>query len=173
MQNRVFCNIGAQLLPTLGATITPELKFGNDGQWANGGEAMQANEEHWESDEEFLARHAARRAKKRAEQLAAEEAAKPKLTLTVSPRIAEAVATNPGSVRVSAKADEALLMERARPTEIIEVLEVDAGGRPKLMRRIDCATGEAGFVECQVGYRPPPGARHEYDPLAALKGRDE
>jgi hypothetical protein len=37
---------------------------------------MQANEQ-WESDEEFLARLAARRAKKKAEKLAVEEAAKP------------------------------------------------------------------------------------------------
>ena len=46
---------------------------------------MQANE-HWESDEEFLARLAARRAKKKAEKLAAEEAAKPQLTLKVRRR---------------------------------------------------------------------------------------
>jgi hypothetical protein len=49
---------------------------------------MQANE-HWESDEEFLARLAKLRAQRKAEKAAAEEAAKPKLVLPVSPETAE------------------------------------------------------------------------------------
>jgi hypothetical protein len=94
---------------------------------------------------------------------------KPRIELEVSPRIAEAVKAAPQSVRVSARAEEMALVERARPTEIIQVLEVDEAGRPKLSRRVDCSTGEASLVEYREGYRQGPGAHHEYDPLAALK----
>jgi hypothetical protein len=94
---------------------------------------------------------------------------KPRIELEVSPRIAEAVKADPRGVRVSAKAEGVALVERARPTEIIQVLEVDEAGRPKLSRRIDCATGEASLVEYRDGYRQAPGAQHEYDPFAALK----
>jgi hypothetical protein len=94
---------------------------------------------------------------------------KPRIELEVSPRIAEAVKADPLSVRVSARVEEMALVERARPTEIIQVLEVDEAGRPKLSRRVDCATGQASLVEYREGYRQGPGAQHEYDPLAALK----
>jgi hypothetical protein len=94
---------------------------------------------------------------------------KPRIELEVSPRIAEAVKAAPESVRVSARAEEMALVERARPTEIIHVLEVDEAGRPKLSRRVDCATGEASLVEYRDGYRQAPGAHHEYDPFAVLK----
>jgi hypothetical protein len=94
---------------------------------------------------------------------------KPRIELEVSPRIAEAVKADPQSVRVSAKNEGVGLVERARPTEIIQVLEVDEAGRPKLSRRVDCVTGEASLVEYRDGYRPGPGAQHEYDPMAALK----
>jgi hypothetical protein len=94
---------------------------------------------------------------------------KPRIELEVSPRIAEAVKADPLSVRVSARADEMALVERARPTEIIDVVEVDEAGRPKLSRRVDCATGEASLVEYRDGYRQGPGVQHEYDPFAALK----
>jgi hypothetical protein len=54
---------------------------------------MQPNErdKREETDEEFLARLAARRAKRL-------EASKPRLTLNVSPRIVEAVKADPDSV---------------------------------------------------------------------------
>ena len=75
---------------------------------------MQANE-HWESDEEFLARLAARRAKKKAEKLAAEEAAKPQLTLKVEPQMVEAVKADPRSVRLAARTNTATTGVIARP----------------------------------------------------------
>jgi hypothetical protein len=53
---------------------------------------MKAEERREETDEEFLARLAARRAKRL-------EDAKPKLTLNVSPRIAEAVKAEPRKAR--------------------------------------------------------------------------
>jgi hypothetical protein len=136
---------------------------------------MQANEEHWESDEEFLARLAARRAKKRAEKLAAEEAAKPKLTMTVSPKVVEAVKADPAGVRIAVKAaDETMVVERVRPLEAFEVLEVDlVTGRPKLCRRHDLVTNEWGVVEFSGGYCPAGGAVHEYNPLDGLKRRGE
>jgi hypothetical protein len=98
------------------------------------------------------------------------EAAKPKIEVVVSPKLAEAVKAHPESLRVSAKAvDETMVVERARPTEILEVLEVDREGRPARARRIDCATGDQSVVEFDSGYRLPPGAISNYDPFDALK----
>ena len=135
---------------------------------------MQPNEQREETDEEFLARLAANRAKRKAAKLAAEEAAKPKLEVAVTPKLAEAVKANPDSLRLSAKAaDDTTIVERARPTEIIQPLEVDGQGRVALARRIDCATGEQSVIEFAGGYRPQAGAQHEYDPLAALRRSDD
>jgi hypothetical protein len=124
---------------------------------------MKPEEKRQETDEEFLARLAVRRAKRL-------EDAKPKLTLNVSPRIVEAVKADPDSVKVAVKStDETVVVERARPREIIEVLEVDGMGRPKLLRRVDCATGDVGLIEMGGGHRLQPGARHEYNPLDGLE----
>jgi hypothetical protein len=124
---------------------------------------MKPEERRQETDEEFLARLAARRAKRL-------EDAKPKLTLNVSPRIAEAVKADPDSVKVAVKStDETVVVERARPREIIEVLEVDGMGRPKLVRRVDCATGDVGLFEMAGGYRPQNVAWHEYNALDGLR----
>jgi hypothetical protein len=110
----------------------------------------------------------------RAEKKAAAEAAKPKVVATVSPKMAEAIKANPGSLRVSAKgADETVVVDRPRRTEVMEVVEVDREGRPARVRRFDCASGETSVLEFVGGYRQPPGAVHVYDPFAALKGNSE
>jgi hypothetical protein len=135
---------------------------------------MQPNERE-ETDEEFLARLAERRAKLKAEQLAAEEAAKPKLTLAVSPKVAEAVKADPAGVRIAVNAaDETVVVERARPVEAFEVLEVDlATGRPKVCLRLDLLTGDRGVVEFAGGYSAGGVVQHEYNPLDGLKRRGE
>jgi hypothetical protein len=107
----------------------------------------------------------------RAEKKAAAEAAKPKVVTTVSPKMAEAIKANPASLRLSAKAeDETTVVDRPRRTEVMEVLEVDAQGRPSRVARFECATGERSVLEYVGGYRQPPGAVSVYDPFAALKG---
>ena len=123
-----------------------------------------------ETDEEFLARLAARRAKKNAEKLAAEEAAKPRLVLPVSQETAERVRRRPESVRLSTVREDAVpVAERVQVKEIVQVLEVDAQGRPKLARHVDCSTGEAGFVDYRDGYRQAPGAMSDYNPMDGLR----
>ena len=78
------------------------------------------------------------------------------------------------TVRVSAKAaDDTIVVDRPRRTELLEVLEVDAEGRPSLVRRVDCATGEVGMLEFAGGYRQPAGAVSAYDPLAALRRSED
>lgn len=132
---------------------------------------MQPNkhEAHEETDEEFLARLAARRAKKKAEKLAAEEAAKPRLVLPVSQETAERVRRRPESVRLSTVREDAIpVVERVQVKEIVQVLEVDAQGRPKLARVVDCSTGQAGFVDYCDGYRQA-GALSDYNPLDVLR----
>ncbi len=129
-----------------------------------------ANVEREETDEEFLARLAARRAKKKAEKLAAEEAAKPRLVLPVSQETAERVRARPESVRISTVREDAIpVVERVRVREIVQVLEVDAQGRPKLARHIDCSTGEPGIVEYRDGYRQGPGVVSDYNPMDGLR----
>jgi hypothetical protein len=88
--------------------------------------------------------------------------AKPKVpvvTLPVSPKIAEAVRTNPESVRVSARgADGIAVIEgpKGNPNHVTVrvdlVSEVDAEGRPVW---------------------PMAAAVHQYDPLDALGRRDD
>jgi isopentenyl diphosphate isomerase/L-lactate dehydrogenase-like FMN-dependent dehydrogenase len=130
---------------------------------------MQPNERE-ETDEEFLARLAANRARRKAVAAAAEEAKKPKLELAVSPKLAEAVKAHPDSLRVSAKAaDDTVIVERARPTEIVLALEVDEAGCIARARHVDCRTGDVSIVEYRNGYRVPPGAQHEYNPLDGLR----
>lgn len=115
------------------------------------------------TDEEFLAMRRARRA-------ARAEAAKPKLEVAVSPKIVEAVKANPTSLRISARAaDGTTVIDRPRQTEVIEVLEVDAEGRPALARRFDVATNAWGLCEYREGYRQPAGAVSDYSPLSALE----
>jgi len=48
------------------------------------------------------------------------------------------------------------------------VLEV-ADGKPKLSRNIDCSTGDVSLVEYRGGYRVPPGAAQEYNPMDGLR----
>jgi hypothetical protein len=128
-----------------------------------------------ETDEEFLARLVKRRAERKAAAAAAAEAAKPKIVASVSPKMAEAIKHNPGSLRVSAKAeDETVVVDRPRRTEIIEVMdEPTVDGRLRRAWRTDCATGERSVIEFEGGYRQPNVVAHVYDPLAALKENGE
>jgi hypothetical protein len=128
---------------------------------------MPVNEQREETDEEFLARLAARRAKRKAEA----EAARPKLQVTVTPKLVEAAKANPASVqvRVSANApDGTTVIERARRTEMIEVVEV-RDAKPSLVRRLDLETGEWSSIEMAEGYRPKPGVVSEWNPLDGLR----
>jgi hypothetical protein len=130
---------------------------------------MQANE-HWESDEEFLARLAKLRAQRKAEKLAAQEAAKPKLVLPVSEETAERARARPESVRISTVRDDAIpVLERVRVREIVHPLEVDEAGRVSRARHVDCATGEVSIREYHNGYQASAGAQHEYNPLDGLR----
>jgi hypothetical protein len=109
----------------------------------------------------------------RARKKAAAEAAKPKLETRVSARMAEAVRANPASLRLSAKAvDGTTIIDRPRRTEVIEVLEVDAQGRPSLARRIDCTTGDHSLVEFESGYRRS-GVQRDWNPIARLRTSDD
>jgi hypothetical protein len=72
----------------------------------------------------LFAESSARLAAIRARKKAAEEAAKPKVVTTVSPKMAEAIKANPGSLRLSAKAeDKTTVVDRPRRTEVMEVVE--------------------------------------------------
>ena len=127
---------------------------------------MPVNEQREETDEEFLARLAAMRAKRKAEAAAAAEAAKPKLQVVVTPKLAEAVKANPGSLRLSATAaDQTTVIEHARVREIVQPLDVDGQARVARARHIDCATGEASIVEYRDGYPVRGGAISDYDPI--------
>jgi hypothetical protein len=126
-----------------------------------------------EPDDVFLARLAAMRAKRKAAKEAAAEAAKPKLVAAVSPEIAEAIKTNPSSLRLSVnRADDIPVVDRPRRTELLEVLEVDAEGRSSRVARFECATGARSVLDYAGGYRQPAGATHVYDPYSALKGSE-
>jgi len=61
-----------------------------------------------------------------------------------------------------------------RKTEAFEVLEVDlVTGRPKIVRRHDLVTNEKGLLEFKQGYNAGGIVQHEYDPLAALRRKDD
>lgn len=95
---------------------------------------------------------------------------KPTVTLEVPAATAERIKAKPESVRLSTVREDGVpVLERARPREIVQVLEVDGEGRPKRARVVDCASGEVGFADYRDGYRQGPGAVHEYNPLDALK----
>ena len=131
---------------------------------------MPVNEQREETDEEFLARLAAMRAKRKAEAEAAVEAAKPRFQVAVTPKLAEAVKANPGSLRLSAKAaDQTTVIERARVREIVQPLDVDGQARVARARHIDCATGEASIVEYRDGYPIRGGAVSDYNPMDGLR----
>jgi hypothetical protein len=124
--------------------------------------------------EPLFAETRARLAAIRARKKAAEEAEKPKVVATVSPKMAEAIKHDPGSVRISARAaDETTVVDRPRRTEVMEVVEVDREGRPSRVRRFDCASGETSVLEYVDGYRQPNGVVSVYDPLAALRENGE
>ena len=81
-----------------------------------------------------LARLAEIRRQAEARDQAAAEAAKPKVVASVSPQMAEAIKSNPTSLRLSVNvADEPAVVDRPRRTEVLEVLEVDRQGRPSTL----------------------------------------
>jgi hypothetical protein len=88
-------------------------------------------------------------------------------------KVGEVAKANPRGVEVRVTARDVdgttWVAPPVRPREIVQVLEVDREGRPKLSRNVDCSTSEASLVEYQGGYRQSPGAISHYDPLAALK----
>jgi len=94
----------------------------------------------------------------------------------VSERMAQAVKANPASLRISAKAEDGVTVierpDQRRPLSHVQVLEVDKDGRPLLVQHYDPATNTAGIVKYQDGYAQS-GARHEYNPFDALKGRGD
>ena len=97
------------------------------------------------------------------------------ITPVLSDKMTEAVKANPESlqVRLSAEAaDGTTVVERARRTEVLEVIAVDNKGRPSLARRHDVATNEWTTVEFDQGYRRS-GVVSDYNPLDALKRGDE
>jgi hypothetical protein len=85
------------------------------------------------------------------------------------------------------KADDGVTIierpEEKRPTSNLVVIEVDANGRPTLVYGYDREAGSYGVVQFEGGYGPPTpntkaaemkaGARHEYNPLDALRGSDD
>ncbi len=123
-----------------------------------------------EIDAEFFAKLAATRAKRAAERAAAKP--KPAIVAVVSEKMAEAVRANPESVRLSAKAaDETVVVDRPRRTEMIEVIET-AEGRALLARRYDSATNEWTTIEFEGGYRRS-GVVSDYNPLDGLRRRED
>jgi hypothetical protein len=109
----------------------------------------------------------------RAKRAAKRAAAKPAVVAVVSEKFAQAAKANPESVRLTAKAvDDTIVMERPRRTEAIQVLEVDAQGRPALGLRHDFTTNERHLVEFDQGYRRT-GVISDYSPLDGLRRRDD
>lgn len=97
---------------------------------------------------------------------------KPAVVAVVSEKFAEAAKANPESVRLSVRAaDETVVVDRPRRTEVLEVLEVDREGRPSRVARFECATGEKSVLDFVDGYRQPGGAVSNYDPIK--RGLDE
>ena len=101
--------------------------------------------------------------------------AKPKpieVTTELSPKLAALAKANPAGVEVRVSARDGATTHvdpPRRPTELIEVLEVDGEGRPALARRIDCETGDRSIVEFDQGYRREGVVVSDYNPLDVLK----
>lgn len=90
----------------------------------------------------------------------------------VSEKMAEAVKANPEGVRLSVKAaDDIVVVDRPRRTEVIEVLEVE-GCRAKLAPRHDLATNEKHLIEYEGGYRRT-GVVSDYNPMDGLRRRED
>ena len=99
---------------------------------------------------------------------------KPTVVAEVSEKVAAAARANPDSVRVAAKAaDDTVVVERAKQTEVLDVLEVDAQGRPSVAWRTDLVTGQRSIMQFAEGYRAPSGAVHAYDPMKGLGRSDD
>jgi hypothetical protein len=99
---------------------------------------------------------------------------RPTVVAEVSEKVAAAARANPDSVRVAARAvDDTVVVERAKRTEVLDVLEVDAQGRPAVAWRTDLETGQRSIMQFAEGYRAPSGTVHAYDPLAGLRRNDD
>ena len=99
---------------------------------------------------------------------------KPTVTLAVEPDQLAEVKARPEGVRlVTTREDGVTGVRRVRPTEGVEVVAVDDQARPLRMKVTDFSTGDVGYVECVNGYRPAPGAQHEYNPMDALRRRGD
>jgi hypothetical protein len=105
---------------------------------------------------------------------------KPAVLVQTSERMAAAIKTNPESLRVSAKDNAGVtIIERPwhkRPDRLpsdkrqyntVEVIAVDGNGRP-----LRAQTKDAGLVQYEDGYQRS-GVKHEYNPLDALRGKDD
>jgi predicted component of type VI protein secretion system len=93
------------------------------------------------------------------------------LLAPVSEKMAAAINTNPDSLRLAAQSAEGVTVierpdQRRLPSRVV-VVEVDADGRPALVKQLD------GFVQYEGGYSPSAGAKHVYNPLDGLRGNDE
>jgi hypothetical protein len=99
---------------------------------------------------------------------------KPTVIAEVSEKVAAAARANPESVRVAARAtDDTVVVERARRSEVIDVLEVDAQGRPAVAWRVDAETGQRSIMQFAEGYRAPSAVVHAYEPLKGLGRSDD
>jgi hypothetical protein len=117
-----------------------------------------------------------RRLEIRRQRKAAAAAQRQALLAPVSEKMAAAINTNPDSLRLAAQSAEGVTViekpdQRRLPSRVV-VVEVDADGRPALMKQLD-AEGNAGLVEYEGGYSPSAGAKHGYNPLDGLRGNNE
>jgi hypothetical protein len=94
---------------------------------------------------------------------------KPEMHAPITPRVAEAVRANPQSLRIVAEAaDGTVVIERPRPLERLEVVEVDTEGRPRRAQRYDCLTGQWSELDFVGGYRRS-GIETDYNPIARFE----
>jgi hypothetical protein len=104
----------------------------------------------------------------------------PAVLVQTSERMAAAVKANPESLRLSAKdVGGVTVIEKPwherrdrlpsdkRQYNTVEVIAVDDNGRP-----LRAQTKDGGLVHYEGGYQQS-GARHEYNPLDALRGKDD
>ena len=102
---------------------------------------------------------------------------KPKPQLMVEPASAQTIANakaRPDKVKIVTESDDGVaVIDRPRRSGVVEVLEVDGNGRPKLVRCWDATTRELTTMRFEDGYPPRAGAVSAYNPIDALKGHDQ
>ena len=96
----------------------------------------------------------------------------PEVRTSLEGKVGEVAKANPTGVEVRVTARDAdgvtYVQPPRRPKEIVQALEVDGEGRVSRARVIDCATGEAGYVDYAEGYRQS-GVVSDWNPLDASK----